>query len=440
MKILLILASDRCYRYRGSFKTSVTYAPLTLTTLAALIPEELDAEVGLIDEGVQKPDYEGKHYDIVGISCVTSSAVRAYALSNYWKGKGAYTVLGGSHPSLCPDEALSKADTVFVGFAEKSWPEFLKDYADGKPKTLYKQDDKTKLSAPFPRRELLGKGYMSIPTVIANRGCSNNCSFCSLPKLWGNCDYKRPIDEVIDEVKRLQSKYYLFLDPSPISDKSYAKEFYEALIPLNIKWGGLSSLDVTQDKCLLDLMRRSGCIGTLLGFESLVQSNMTSSRKFNNKVNQYKEVVKTIHGYGMAILGCFVLGFDGDTKEDLLGMVDAIDELDIELPRYAVLTPFPGTDQFKLLEEEDRILTHDWSLYDTEHVVFQPANMSPEDLQEALYKAWTRTYTYRRIFGKIMNNNKVSRLLSLLIGLGFRNYGKKLFRRKNDEYDPYEFL
>lgn len=425
MRILLILPSDSTYKYKGFFKRSLSYAPLTLITLASLVPREFGAQIDIVDEGVQKVCYSKYYYDIVGITCVASSAARAYELASYFKSKGSFVVLGGAHPTLLPNEASEHADAVIVGPGEASWPKLLGDYMSGKAKKIYRCSPSDSLLVPVPRRDLLPKGkYLSVPTVLANRGCSNCCEFCSIHKLWGCKNVTRPIHEVIDEIRLLNTKKILLLDPSPTSNRQYAKELFNALVSLKIKWAGLSTMDTAYDDELLELMIRSGCEGLLVGFESLNQINLNMSRKAFNGVHRYKEAINKFHAGKISILGCFVLGFDHDTKEDFAVIPETIDELGIDIPRFSVLTPFPGTDLYNRLKHEGRILTEDWSLYDTEHVVFEPKNMAPDELGRGLHKIWADCYKIERIIKRCaqMQDN---RLLGWLVNMGFRYYSKR---------------
>lgn len=428
MRILLILPADNVYRYqKGSFSRNVSYAPLTLTTLAALVPADIKAEIHLLDEGVMDPDtFSHNHYDIVGLTAVVSSAPRAYELAAFWKRRGAHTLLGGTHVTLNPDEAARHADTVFVGFAENTFPQFLRDYIAGRPARRYLHDGGP-LTAPIPRRDLMPKkSYIDAPTVIGNRGCRNNCQFCAIPRMWGSYECTRPVDEVVEEVRQLKSKRVLFLDPSPLSNKEYAKRLYEALVPLKIEWYGLATSTITRDAELFDLIVRSGCRGTLIGFETLSQDSNALIRKSFNNVAQYRETVKTLHRHDISVLGTFVLGFDGDTKESLRKTADLVTEIGVDIPRYAVLTPYPGTDIFRTLKAEGRILTEDWSKYDSEQVVFRPKNMTPNELQQIYYEVYERTYSAGNIARRIAQSN--NKFWLSLISLGFKMLVNKMNR------------
>ena len=425
MKILFILPYDKTYRYNGAFNFAISYASLNLSLLAALVPPEFDAEIKIVDEGVSKPLFEGS-FDIVAITCVTSSANRAYELCKYWKNKGSYIVLGGAHPTLMPDEASRHADTIFIGFAEQTFPQFMQDYKNNCPQKIYKHVCNNKhLSMPVPRRDFLSKKYMPIPTILANRGCANHCAYCCIHKMWGNKGLTRPIDEVIDEINRLNTKHYIFLDPSMSSNREYAAELFTALTPLRIKWMGLATIDTVNDSELFNLMIQSGCEGILAGFESINEDSLAGVGKKTNMVGEYKSAVKQYHDANISVLGCFVAGFDGDTRQSLLETVEAIDEIGIDLPRFSILTPFPGTDLFDEYERKGRILTKNWDMYDTMHVVFEPKNMSADELQQTFFQIWKETYKTKRIFRR-MNNIKKNRFIGLLPAFGFKFYARKV--------------
>jgi radical SAM superfamily enzyme YgiQ (UPF0313 family) len=421
MKILLILPRDNIYRYHGLVNKIIgPYAPLTLVTLAALVPKELEAQIDLLDEGIQKPNYENKNYDVVGITCVISSAKRAYELSAYWRGRGAFVVLGGAHPTLMPDEAQQHADSVVVGLAEETWPRLLRDFKNGVVQKRYQIQYTGELSCPAPRRDLFPRlGYLPVPTLIANRGCKNHCVYCVV----NQSDYSRcvirPIPEVIEEIQSLHTRHFMFLDPNLVSDREYAKNLLQALIPLNLKWMAPVPSDVVYDRELFELMVRSGCEGVLIGFESFSQASLNRSGKKFNQVDQYKGIVKTLHAHGITVLGCFVLGFDDDTPEVLARTAEIVYDIKVDLPRYSLLTPFPGSRLFTRFKSEGRLLTEDWSFYDSQHVVFRPKHMSPARLQQIFSDTLRQSFSYRHIFHRAQVTPH-SLILSLMANLGLR--------------------
>lgn len=427
MKILFITPYDNNYRYKSAFTKSLSYMPLTMPYLAALIPEEYAPECVAIDEGVQKPDYEKMgHFDIVAITAVTSSVNRGYELAAYFKEKGSYTVMGGHHVTLLPEEAMAHADTVLTGPADRVFREFLADWVKGCPKPRYDGTHADINSAHIiPRRELMDASrYIGVPTVIANFGCTNRCEFCVINSFWGGKHTARCIDEVLDEIKGLKSKYILFLDPSPTSNPAHAKAFYTALIPLGIKWAGLCTTDILDDPELFDLMIKSGCIGILMGFETFSKESLAEARK-KNTVESYKAVVEKFHAAGVTILGTFMLGFDGDTRESLADMPDYIEEIGVDIPRFAILTPYPNTPTFDRLDAEGRILSRNWNDYDSIHAVYAPKHMSRRELEEMMVSVSNECYTVKRIWRRALKN-RYGGLLKFAVNLGFRIYHKKV--------------
>ena len=199
------------------------------------------------------------------------------------------------------------------------------------------------------------------------------------------------------------------------------------MIPLKIKWSGLSTIDIVNKPELFDLMVKSGCEGILAGFETISCENLLSVDKGTNKVNEYKYAVKQFHKVNIPILGCFVAGFDSDTRQSLYEMVDFIDQAGIDLPRFSILTPFPGTPMFDTYEKSGRILTKNWDLYDTMHTVFEPKNMSPKELQEIFFDMWKRAYASKRILKRLSNTRK-ERIIKLGANIGFKYYANKLRR------------
>lgn len=215
------------------------------------------------------------------------------------------------------------------------------------------------------------------------------------------------------------------LDPNIIADKEYAHELFEKLIPLKKSWAGLATLSLARDEELFKLAVKSGCSGILVGFESVRQKSLDECGKPNYQQENYKAHIKKFHRNGIGVLGCFVLGFDNDDESVFQDTVKFIDENNIDLPRFAVLTPFPGTRIYKKYKDEGRILTDDLSLYDTEHVVYQPKNMTAERLQLGLYETWKKTYQINRIIKRTINM-PTKRFIGLAASLGFRFYAKRI--------------
>lgn len=427
MKIVLISPKGPLYRFKGGlFKKSLRYQPLTLTTLAALIPDDIDVELELIDEGIEIIP-ENLEADLVAMTVITGTAKRAYELSKQFKQRNIPVVLGGPHVTLIPEEAQQYADAICVGYAEETWPQLIRDFASGNMQARYKQRPDMSLGwDAFPKRELMDKrNFLTQAVFEATRSCMHDCEFCVAPAAWGRQQYQRPIDWIIEDIKRVGQKKIIFIDLNIISDKKYAKELFRRLIPLNIKWFGLSTVLIAHDEELKELLARSGCKGLLLGLETVSEHSLKDAKKRFNASVGYKDVITDLHHLGISIQGCFVFGLDHDTPDVFDTTVEFAIDAGIDLPRFAILTPFPGTPIYKRMMSQGRILTQDWELYDGQHVVFQPRNMSVQELAVGHEEAWKKVYRWSSIARRLWNARNY-RPLALSVNLGYRFYAHHL--------------
>ncbi len=439
MKIQLLSPAGEIHRNKsGIFKTSLRYAPLTLTTLAALVPEELHADITIQDEGVQPLDLDFDA-DLIGITAITGTSLRAYRIADELRAKGHTVVLGGVHPTLLPEEAALHADALVLGYAEMTWPQLLRDFARSELKPRYFHPTGRSLAGvPIARRDLLKKErYSTINSIEATRGCPHRCDFCVVPTAWSNTYAHRPVEEVIAELSTFEGRVALFIDLSPVEDVHYAKALYRAMIPLRMRWVGLATTLIAEDAELLRLAAQSGCKGLLIGFESISQDTLNQSHKHFHAAKEYGEIIQKLHDHGIGIQGCFVFGFDNDDGSVFQRTVEFVDRTRIDLPRYAVATPFPNTGLYRRLEAEGRLLHKNWALYDVEHVVFQPRQMSPERLQEGLEWSWRQSYSWRSLFNRVRGAPWSILPLWLSLNYGYRYYAQHLHEKIDGVYrDP----
>jgi radical SAM superfamily enzyme YgiQ (UPF0313 family) len=423
MKILLIHPQNYLQRHEtGIYSRSLRYAPLTMPTLKALIPPELKAEVRIVDEMIEDLDFNISA-DLVGITAITGTANRAFEIADRFRSKGATVVLGGVHPTLRTEESLQHADAVVKGYAERSWPVLLRDFEAGHLQTIYED------TQPFdpaliiaPDRSLIHKrDYIGWCTVEMSRGCSNKCDFCISHRFHPSYICRR-IEDVISEVRTLRSKIVFFLDPNLIGDREHAKEFFTELAKLNKWWVGCASLDIVDDPELLDLIAKSGCRGLLMGFESVRQEALESSQKTTNIGRRYSDVIDILHDHGIMVQACFVFGFDTDDISVFEEAAEYIVNAKFDLPQISIYTPFPGTAVYDRMEQEGRILTRNWSLYNGQNVVFRPQNMTVEQLAQGTDLVRKRAYSLGALSKRLFVKPLWVKPLVLMSYLGFRFY------------------
>lgn len=433
MKMLLIHAwNEKETSYRGRFSCLLSYPSLTLAVIYSLIPEGKFEKIDVIDENSQTVRYDGDKYDLVMISFETSSALTAYKHCGEFKRRGAYVVCGGYHATALPGEASEYCDTVIAGPAEKSVPRFIEDFLNGSPKKFYKDFNVCAAEFPTPARDKITKRRkLKIPALIADRGCGNCCKYCSMRTMWKSDP--RPVESVINELKELNSKIVIFYDPNFFAKREYALELMRAMKPLKILWASNATADFGYDSELMREAYESGCRGVLIGLESVNPDSLRNAAKRFSDADRYKEIISNIHSHGIAVNGCFVLGFDSDTEEELLSLPERVDSLGLDLCRFSVMTPYPGTKFYEEYEKSGRIITRDWSRYNQHNAVFKPANMSPERLDEIYRRVWKDAYSWKRVLKRTFSSPwRLKPYAFILLGanIGFKFLGiDKEFRK-----------
>ncbi|MEK7711616.1 MAG: radical SAM protein, partial [Pseudomonadota bacterium] len=344
-KILLINPA-----FKGSLHSNIkvlAIPPLNLAMIARYTPEQYEVEI--VDEGVEELDFDTPA-DLVGITCMTPLAPRAYELAAHFRKRGVPVVMGGIHASYMPDEALRYVDAVVVGEAENIWPQLLEDFEQGRMQKVYKVCDQPDIENLLPPRRDLLRGKYFVETVQTGRGCPINCNFCSVTAFNGPRYRLRNIDSVIEEIKSIKSKRIFIVDDNIVgSGNKYikrAQELFTRLKECDKKWGAQTCLNIVEHDKLLKTARDSGCRGLLIGFESIDAGSLSAMHKPVNlrpNTKNFSDAIKKIHDHGIAIVGCFIFGADTQDKDVFRRTVDFALKYNIDAIQMTLETPLPGT-------------------------------------------------------------------------------------------------
>jgi radical SAM superfamily enzyme YgiQ (UPF0313 family) len=400
-------AAPKFFRHASRISDSMNFTaegalfpPLNLATLAALTPPEHEVA---IDDGCLGPVPATRSADLVAITAMTAQAPSAYALADQYRARGIPVVLGGIHPSMCPDEAAEHADSVVLGEADQLWPDLVQDFANGRMKSRYHDPEPIDLAKiALPRRDLLDpKGYVIFNSVQTTRGCPFNCNFCSVTTMSGVQYRFRPVEKVVEEVRALDSRFIYFVDDNIIGMPRRAKDLFKAFRPLNLAWASQVTINFARDEDLMRLAKESGCHGVFIGFETFSNKSIRDAGKGVNRPDEYMRDIARIHAAGIKVWGSFIFGFDNDALDVFRETLEFIEKSRMEFAQFSLLTPLPGTALFHQFEEEQRIVQRDWSKYDLGSIVFNHPLLTAERLHFEKNHAWRRFYSIRSIFMRL---------------------------------------
>lgn len=375
--------------------------PLPAATIAGLLPADIERR--FYDDRLEAIPYD-EPTDLVLISVETYTAKRAYQIASEYRRRGVPVVMGGFHATLCTDEVCRYAESVVVGEAEGLLPKLIDDYRHGTPQKLYRQEARPGLQRVRPDRSIFrGKRYLPMGLVEFARGCKFKCDFCAIQSYFKATQHHRPIDAVLDEVRQVKrpGQMIFFVDDNICSDLEAAKDFMRALIPLKVRWVSQSSITAAWDEEALDLLKRSGCQGLLIGLESLDESSLRVMNKgFNLMRGGPAEALANFRRYGLRIYGTFVFGYDGDGPETMQRSVDFAKEQGLFIAAFNHITPFPGTPLYDRLKGQGRLIYEQWWLdpaYRYNMVPFQPVGMSAGELETLCLDARRAFYNWSSI-------------------------------------------
>ncbi|MEM0466357.1 MAG: radical SAM protein [Candidatus Thermoplasmatota archaeon] len=437
MKIVLVFPRIEhgvaTYKDRGSWSSILFgYPIITLPHLAALTPK--NHTVSIVDENYEPVDFS-IDADLVGITSYTMTAPRAYQLADEFRSHGKKVVLGGYHPTALPDEAAVHADSVVLGEAEGVWADVLADAEQGKLKPRYgPKPDFDMAAVPGIRRDLI-KHNPILGAVQTTRGCPNQCEFCAIASFCKHGVKHRPVQNVVDEIRAMPNRFFIIHDPSLTVNPKYARELFQEMIrqKINKSWVANGNANVLGkiDETFLNLARRAGCAEWFVGFESVSQAALNGIKKTVNTVDDFKKTIKRVHDHGMTVQGGIIFGFDQDTPDIFDTTLEKMYEWELDVVEVNILTPYPGTPLFERLEREGRILTKDWSRYNQVDVVFQPKQMTVDELYGGARHVARQFYAVDKILPRMVRSmlitKRIAGLMPAMTNLSFRRYYKRDF-------------
>jgi len=400
MKILLISPTIDAQKRTNK---GLMMPQLALYILKGLTPPE--HEVKIVEEEVEDIEMD-QDCDLVGISCMTANAPRAYQLCREFKKRGKTVVLGGVHPTILPDEAMQHANSVVIGESEGVWERLLIDFQHNTLKEKY-HDPIPDLGKYVAKdfSTIIKKRLFNLFPLMTSRGCPYNCEFCCVTNLFGKKIRHIPIENVVRDIKESGARNFMFLDDNIIGHPRYAKSLFKAIKPLKIKWVGQASVSLlVKDKELMQLAAESGCKELFIGIESVSEEKLKTMHKAIKEIDLLESAIKKIKKLGILIHASMVFGFDNDKKDIFCETLRFLKRTKVSTVSFNVLTPYPGTRVYEDMKTENRLTTTDWKYYDHNTVVFKPKNMTPYELQLGKIEIRKKFYSLSSVLKRFIGN------------------------------------
>lgn len=374
------------------------FPPLGLATLAAYLSP--DDHAVIVDEHVEPLRLDDAP-ELVVIQVYITNAYRAYKIADHYRNQGAFVCLGGLHVTSLPEEAAAHANVIFLGPGEQTFPTFLKDFRAGRPERVYTSTSgRTLERVPPIRRDLIRRGSYLVPnSIVVTRGCPQHCDFCYKDAFFqgGRGFYTQRVDDALAEIERLPGRHLYFLDDHLLGDRRFGEALFEGMKSMRRVFQGAATVDSILRGDLIERAAEAGLRSIFVGFETLTPDNLRRSNKRQNLGRDYKAVADRLHSLGIMINGSFVFGMDDDGEDVFRRTVDWAIEQGITTATFHIQTPYPGTKLHARMVQEGRMLTRDWNLYDTRHVVYQPAKLRPETLKCGYDWAYQEFYRWGSI-------------------------------------------
>jgi radical SAM superfamily enzyme YgiQ (UPF0313 family) len=407
VKFILPSLTEASDPYWRPIKYSL-FPPLGLATLAAYL--SADDRAVIVDEHVERLTLDDAP-DLVVIQVYITNAYRAYGIADHYRHQGAFVCLGGLHVTSLPEEAMGHADAVFLGPGEQIFPKFLQDFRAGKAERVYTSAAGRSLErVPAIRRDLIQRARYLVPnSIVVTRGCPQHCDFCYKDAFFqgGRGFYTQRVEDALAEIERLPGRHLYFLDDHLLGDQRFAKALFHGMMGMRRLFQGAATVDSILRGDVIERGAEAGLRSLFVGFETLTPENLKRSNKRQNLGRDYKAVTDRLHSLGIMINGSFVFGMDDDGEDVFRRTVDWAVEHGITTATFHIQTPYPGTRLHAHMVREGRMLTRNWDLYDTRHVVYRPAQLKPDALKAGYDWAYREFYRWASITRAALHHGTV---------------------------------
>jgi radical SAM superfamily enzyme YgiQ (UPF0313 family) len=370
MRVLLVYPEfpDTYWSFRHALKfegKGAPFPPLGLLTVSAMLPEPWERR--LVDMNVRRlRDSDIEWADIIFASAMIVQKESLERVVARCKALGKPVAVGGPYVSTSA-EHLPEADHIFVGEAETTLPEFLKDLESGEPKHIYQAAERPALtSTPVPHFHLVDSPRYSAMSVQYSRGCPFQCEFCDIIEIYGRVPRTKTNEQMLAELDALRAAGWrglvFIVDDNFIGNKKNVRRLLPALIEWSERHGRPfsfiteASVNLAEDDALLELMRRANFRRVFLGIETPVEESLREAQKGQNTRRDLLESVRKIQSYGMEVMAGFIVGFDNDPEDIFERQIDFIRESAIPLAMVGLLTALPDTQLWRRLKREGRLL------------------------------------------------------------------------------------
>jgi len=428
MKLTFIFPQQAYKKKEPSLCAWFGIEPPTIAKLKSLVPEEF--ECSFYDERFEKINFS-KPTDLVIITINTFTAYRGYQIAKYYKDKGIPVVIGGLHASLCPEEVSNYANSVMVGEAETTFNEMLEDFKLGNLKTFYWAQERSSLSNIHLDRSIFkGKKYLPVRHLEISRGCVFTCKFCIISKVYDRKVSLRPVEEVIEDLKTIGTKFIAFIDEDASSNIDYRKELYTKMIPLKKKWTAQMTVKSLLNEELVKLMAKSGCFNVFIGMETIQPDILNNMNKNHNKISDYEIAYQNCIKYDIPVSVGVILGYEGDTLESARKMFDYVSKHQHFMAIFTTFFPYPSTPIYEEMKAQNKLVKNDWWMSE-ENLFLAPIIKYDKnnDFTGLAYKYMLEYLSFKNIFTRFFESKYTLKtkcfilLFNLFMKYNFHSFG-----------------